>query len=417
MVDRSSGRDDPFRNVRCTLVVALVLVLLMAVAAPSGRASGVSSRIGTAPIRPDANGTVCNGEEETVGHLSVGVSGCQAVFAVGYDANYTYYYNSTNLTLNTTSQYNLTFALSWIAEITPEGQVVRVATPLDPFAAGTGPFSAAAGGDGGPPASANSIVVGDFEDMNVTNASGPWSPNETAPGAVSSWNVSSSPVGTAWMIGSFSLQNVSANSSASPIGNASYSVEFSVFFEGWPWASPADHLGFVLSTLGASGSHFSFNATSSSLAESWNLTNRTFVRMVFGPSAFVNATTTFPETPAVASVGEQVGLFSAASYDRDAQVLVSFGGVTGGFWNVTYDPWVVFFPTAVVSPPPPPIHLSSGVPSWVWVAVAMVAVTAGLAGIFGFTLRDLYLHREGRRLVDGMRRAISDAPKPPNRGG
>jgi len=403
MIDRSSESGRRFRKVRLALSVVLVLAVLATVAVPSGTGSRVPWRTSAGPI-PLSDQKVCNGPEWGTGHIRVGVSGCQAVFDVGWVKNYTYWFNTTNLTWNSSSPYNISFALSWIAEITPADQVVRVGSPLDPFAAvdygnwTVGPW-------------------GQLNAFNVTNASGAWNPNATWSGTSTPWNVSSSPVNTSWIIVSFELQNASTNRSTSPVGNASYSAEFSVFIGGWPWASASDHLGFDLEALGALGSHFSFNSTSRTLGESWNATNHTLVSLVFGPSANVNETSAFPETPTTASVSEQVGLFPAASYDRDAQALVSFGGVAGGYWNVTYDPWVVFSTTGSERPPSPQVPPSTGFPAWAWVAVATVATLVTFAGIASVVLRDIRLHREGQQLVEGMRRAIGQAPRPPNRGG
>lgn len=403
MIDRSSESGPRCRKGRLALAVVLALVVMAAVAVPIGTASAAPRRAATGPI-PLSDQKVCNGPEWGTGHIRVGVSGCQAVFDVGWAKNYTYWFNTTNLTLNTSSPYNISFALSWIAEVTPAGQVVRVGSPLDPFAAvDYGNWT------GGP--------WGQLNAFNVTNASGAWNPNATWSGSRTPWNVSSSPVNTSWIIVSFELQNASTNGTTSTVDNPSYSVEFSVFIGGWPWASTADHLGFDLEALGALGSHFSFNSTARTLGESWNVTNQTFVSMVFGSSANVNETSNFPETPTTASVSEQAGVFPATSYDREAQVLVSFGGVAGGYWNVTYDPWVVFSPTTTVVPPGPMVPASNGFPAWTWVAVAAVATLALFAGIGGIVLRDLRLHREGQQLVDGMRRAIAQVPRPPNRGG
>jgi hypothetical protein len=245
--------------------------------------------------------------------------------------------------------------------------------------------------------------------LNVANASGQWAPNDTWYGGGPQWNVSSVTIGTSVFRLGVQL-NVSQFSAANSTENASSSVKFDVGVSGWPWASSTDQLGFVLASLGAWGSHFSYNASSGTLADQWNATNRTFLSVVFGGAAGV----TYPSGPgAVASVEEQAGLFAAGMPDRQAVVLVAFGGVAGNYSQIAYDPWVVFsleLPNSHMSTPP-----ASG-PSWLWPAGAVVAVAIVLVvGLTGRVVRELRLRREGEELVRGMRAAIREEPESPGR--
>jgi hypothetical protein len=347
-------------------------------------------------VRGDAS---CSGGQWQTTHLLVATSGCQAIFSVMYAQNFNNW--------NASQSYNFSFEIPWIAEVTPAGGLVRLASPLAPTADNT------------------TVMIGPHEvnlsvtqTLNVTSASGLWSPNNTWAGTGTQWHVGNSSLGTATMSVVFHMFNVTANASANPTRNASYQVKFDLGIGGWPWAAAGDSLGLGLESLGAGGSHFAYNQSSRTLADSWNSTDAVFVNLVFGGTA--NAT--YPSGPALAaSVNGQVGLFYAASPDREAVTLLTFGGVPGNYTSLVYDPWVVFagassHTTVPVSPAPSLYPFSFGGSS-IWLGVALGLVVVGTAGaVVTFrVLRGARLRREGEELVDGMRRAISDSPGIGNR--
>ena len=340
---------------------------------------------------------VCNGADWRTTHLAVFLSGCQAIFAVQYAENF-------SQPGNLTDQYNFSFAIPWIAEITPAGDLVRMASALEPVAATTNLTRLP-----------EEVVLSSLETLNVTNASGSWNPNDTLWGSGTPWTVSNQTVGNATVGLSFYLLNTTVDSGANVTENTSLAVQFDFTVGEWPWASSADLLAFGLDSLGAGGSHFVFNRTSRALEEQWNSTNATFVSLVFGTSANVS----YPDGELGRStVTEQAGEYEAGTPGRESVVLATFGAVTGGYSFLVYDPWVVFSPGSTgTSPPPPVASAPSGWPGWVAVALALLAAAGGMGGIGTVVLRDARLRSEGRALVRDMRTEISPTsePRPPPR--
>ena len=384
-------RRRPTIGVLGAVAVALGMVLIAglivpslgrpAVPGPSADRSGASSDL------------LCNGVNWRTTHLAVFLNGCQAVFGVQYAENFSQAPNSTN-------QYNFSFAIPWIAEVTPEGALVRLANGLAPVAAMANLTHLP-----------GEVVLTSFETLNVTNASGNWNPNDTGFGTGAPWNISKSTVGNTTVGLNFYLFNAGANSGANLTENTSLSVEFDFTVGPWPWASSTDLLGFGLDSTGAGGSHFVFNQFSRTLQEEWNSTNRTFASLVFGTVATVEYPT---DQLSRATVTEQAGVYDAGTPGRESVVLTTFGAVTGGYSFLVYDPWVVFSPGT--SPPPPVLTPSpSGWPAWVAVSLALVAAVGVLSGLATIVLQDLRLRSEGAALVREMRRAISEPSEPPTR--
>jgi len=350
-----------------------------AVPGPSADRSGVSGNFS------------CNGVDWRTTHLAVYLNGCQAVFVVQYAENF-------SQPENTTNQYNFSFAIPWIAEITPEGSLVRLANGLAPVAAMANLTSLP-----------GEVVLTSFETLNVTNASGNWNPNDTGFGSGAPWNISSSTVGNTTVGLNFYLFNPGAGSDTNLTENTSLSVRFDFTVGPWPWANSTDLLAFGLDSLGAGGSHFVFNQSSRTLQEEWNSTNRTFASLVFGTVANVS----YPNDQlGRATVTEQAGMYDAGTPGRESVILTTFGAVTGGYSFLVYDPWVVFSPVAT---PPPPPSSSTGWPAWVALSLGLVAAVAGLSVIGMIVARDWRLRREGEELVRDMRRTISTEPNPPGR--
>lgn len=376
---------------RLFLVTALAAVLvtgaLVVVARESPREGSLARE--TAGVHPALN---CTGVGWLTTHLWVNLSACQAGFLVVYAQNFSNW--------NSSESYNYSFWIDWIAEFTPAGQLVRVASPLNPFAAKAN--VSVAGTD---------INLTARYEMNVTNATGSWTPDDTWAGSGPQWNVSNASVGTALLTVEFHLKNAPVNASANATYNASLAVKFDVGIEGWPWASAGDLLGFDLSSLGAGGSHFSFDSTNHTMLEQWNKTNQTFASLVFGTQA--NAT--YPSsTTARSTVGEQVGLFYAASPARESITLVTFGGIAGNYSYVSYDPWVVFSPGGgIIVPPSIGASGPSGTPPWLLLAAGVAAAVAGMSLLAAVVVRSASLRRKGMELVRDVREAISVEPTLP----
>jgi hypothetical protein len=383
----------PVRRRRSTVrvvsavAVALAVVLIVGLIVPSLGRPAVP--VPSADRSDASSDLLCNGVNWQTTHLAVYLSGCQAVFEVQYAENFSQPENSTN-------QYNFSFAIPWVAEITPQGALVRVAEGLAPVSAMAN-LTVLPG-----------VVLSSFETLNVTNASGNWNPNDTGFGTGAPWDLSNSTVGNTTVGLNFYLFNASADSGANMTENTSLSVEFDFTVGSWPWVSSTDLLGFGLDSLGAWGSHFVFNPSSRTLQEEWNSTNRTFASLVFGTAANVS----YPSDQIVpATVTEQAGVFDAGTPARESVVLATFGAVTGGYSFLVYDPWVVFSPGGTTIPPnlgPP--GPSGGIAAWVPVALALAAVTTGLALMGTYVIRASVLRREGAELIEGMREALSRVP-------
>ncbi|MGC2289331.1 MAG: hypothetical protein WA688_05680 [Thermoplasmata archaeon] len=368
------------------VMVALVLLAWTLGPTPT-RPSGMETSSGSSPA---TSGSVCGSYGWQTAHLSVATSGCQAVFDVTYAQNFNSW--------NASTQYNFSFEIPWIAEFSPGGSLVRVANPL-------APSSYTADVSRGP----QEVNISLIQDVNVTTASGNWTPNDTWAGAGPQWDIGNTTLGTTTVNTVFHLLNVSANASSNTTENTSYEVKFDVDVTGWPWAAPTDLLGVGIGSLGAGGAHFNFNQSTRTLAESWNGNNRTFASLVFGGTANVS----YPSAPVGhAVVSDQVGLFYAASANRESMTLLTFGGVAGSYSSVSYDPWVVFSPSLVLVIIPPP---NAGPSAWFDAVIGLVTAVVAVSAIVSVFERQRRLRREGEELVEGMRRAISEGPNRPNR--
>jgi hypothetical protein len=376
------------------LLVAVLSVLFVGSALIPGPSVAGGSRGSTVPTRV-SNDLLCNGGQWNTTHLEVWASGCQAVFGVVWAQNFS--------SMNSTNQYNFSFNIGWIVEFTPSGQLVRAASPLDPY-------GATANATVGP----HEVNLTSITHMNVTNASGKWTPGDAFYGPGPQWNVSTTPVGVTELTVVFHLLNVAPGGSSNVTGNASLAVKFDIGIASWPWVSSTDLLGLEIGSLGAVGSHFAFNQSSRTLAENWNTSNTTFASLIFGAGAMAS----YPnQTSAPASVVEQVGLFGAATAAREAVALVNFAGIPGNYSYVSYDPWVVFSPsgTTVVPPGHRPSSGGMAVPAWLVTALGVLAAVAGMTFLAVHVARSSVLRKEGLELVREMRNAISDRGRPPPR--
>ena len=370
------------------VVVVMLIVGLMLSVHPSVVRNSTEGAGSTASLRDAA----CNSAQWQTTHLALWASSCQATFGLAYAQNVSDW--------NTSHMDNFTFFVSWIAEFTPEGQIVRAASPLTPAAGVTNITFAGQG-----------INVATWMLLNVSNASGNWTVNDTGWGSGPSWNVSGN---TAWYAQAgiiFHLENSSANSTVGGVQNPSLSAEFDLTVIHWPWFSSEDRLGIELDSLGDPGTHFSFNNSTHSISEGWDQNNATFVTLILGGQANVTYST---GVSLPSPVDEQVGLFDVGTPDRAATSLLTFEGpqgYPGGYERVIYDPWILFSPSTVPSHSVAP---SAGGSSWAVVLLGFTGWAAAMAGIVVRVARNEQLHREGTALLTEMRATVeppSTAPK------
>ena len=373
-------------NLRTAWFVAAAALLVLALLLTASVPSPFHATERLSELRPMVPGDVCQAESWQATHLQVSTGGCQAVFTVTYAQNFSYSTSS--------GSYNFSFSVPWVAEINSSGGLVRLASPLSPSF-----------WTGGATSSGSEVNISLNQTLNVTEASGNWTPNDTWAGSGAQWSVNNSVVGTAIFFVTFHLLNVTADQSASQAKNASYSVKFDVWVAHWPWASPSDRLGIGFQALGANNSHFEYNSSNQSLSEVWNSNNQSFVSLVFGPAA--TAYTTAGQ-PSPVSVGAQTGIFPAGTPGRESVALLTFDGA-GGSYTLTYDPWVEFAPglgTVIVPPRYSPI--TSLISDTVVAGALAICAIAVVVAVRGRRLR-----LEGQELVKGIDRIISDDTRPP----
>lgn len=383
-------------NVAVARVVVLALFMIT-VGVSTGSLSKRAVGVGLSDINPPFPavhpGVIdCHGGTWTSGNLTLGSNGCQALFSLMYALTQHFDQNFSS------EQYNFSFAIPWVAEIAPNGSLVRLASPLDPLSDVTTVTSG--------PLGVNVSVV---EVANVTSASGNWTPDSTWAGSGPQWNTSGGTIGTTDVSVVFHLSNASGGSVANLSGNDSYTLKFDFGVDGWPWASQSDRLGFGIDSLAAGGAHFSYNLTTKAIDEEWNSTGKTYASLLFGSNASVRATSALPRT---ISVTQQVGLFYAASADRRAVVLLTFETGMGNYTNLSYDPWVVFTtngPFAQAIRPP------LGYPPLTAVSVAVIASVAAVSATVGLCWNGRRLHAEGEDLIASMKRTAAEDGQRSNR--
>jgi|GEM_PF-2374994 len=322
----------------------------------------------------------CHDVQWISGHIEVDAS-CQAAFSVNYAENFS------NWALGS---YNFSFDISAVTEVNAAGHIVRLGDAGNPVSATPSSVQS----QGGVNVSVNEI-------MNVTSATGNWTPSDAwSLWNGTNWSIGDTPIGTASLNVTFHLTSESLQANNSP--NDSYTVKFDVVVSNWPWASSTDALGFELNSLGAGGSHFSYNQTNSTLIESWNETNRTFVSLEFGGVAGVS----YPDrTTATSGTNISTQLFYAASPNREAVALVTFRGATGNYTTVDYDPLLAFVAT------PPGAPQSSGILT-TWVPLPYLVGSIAIVGLFtsiGATcVHRRRLRREGTELVAKIERITAE---------
>ncbi|HYK93128.1 MAG TPA: hypothetical protein VEY07_03695 [Thermoplasmata archaeon] len=382
--DTTATRERGSRWLRVPAIafaLAVSSVLMFSLLVPMTQAGG--------QVRPATfRASDCNNINWNTEHLAVGSNGCQEVFSVIYAENFSNW--------NASRSYNFSFSIDYVAEVDSANHLVRLANAIGPVSA----QSSITPGRG-------QVDLSVVESLNATSAVGNWTPRDAwnLSGNLS-WTQGSASLGTPTLSVVFHLQNSSAPGNGS---TTSYQVKFDVGVSGWPWASRNDHLGFMMSSLAAWGSHFTYDAASGALAETWNSTNVSYASVGFGPQARATLVGGLG-TNATTSIA--TGLFWAASPDREAVSLVTFNGTAGGYTAINYDPVVAFVPG--LSPVPPVNHAAS-VSWWPYIVGGVVALTvAVIASIL--LVRGRRLRREGTAIVGEIHRILGDEPEPPRRG-
>ncbi len=315
------------------VAVALALAVLGAVAPIASAGPPRPSRTG--PIPATACATTYGWQTE---NLTLGLGSQQATFEGQYGAEYIP--GDTNLS---DLGYNFSYTLRNLAEITPSGDVDRVASLLAPFAGSVCSENSTTG----------PVLVGTYS-TNVTSGSGPWAPVVSNFGAPTSANASSTPPNGTW--GTTTVRFVwHLGPPPSTSASTPYRLKFDLDVGGWPWQNRSDHLGALFTGLAAWGAHFEFvrsgnlsnallqvpNGTTATNGSGWQLG----LQLGSNASSSTNGTLGPP-----LNVSEDVGLYAGGTaYDREADLAVNFTGA-GGYSNLSYDPWLLFDPLGLHPP-------------------------------------------------------------------
>ncbi len=345
------------------ILAVLVVVVSLSPLLPSLSEPSVSD-----PVGFTTSSSFCTGFYSIAApHIALSASACQAAFEViaasGFDK------------LNPIDPVYLSFAIPAIAEIDASGNLVRAAFPSHPNI-GWVNQTRWAGGDN---------VSGEWV-MDVANASGVWSPNES-----SNWSIGTGTVGSAIASVVFHITNTSGNASLNDSSLVSFGIKFDFNILSWPWESSLDSLGMSLSAAESKGSHFVYQAANDSLVEFDNASGRALVRLTFGPNATISPVSGGNGS---ASTETQVGVYPDATNSQSALALVEFVGVAGGYSTLHYDPRVILS----ISIP------AIGFSVWYWYAIA----TMGGVAIGSLALVSLQrsTRRQAEQLVDDMRRIM-----------
>ncbi len=255
----------------------------------------------------------------------------------------------TSLEKNST---NVSVSVLGIAEVTPNGTVVAVASLSNEQIGWNASWVNGSGG---------TLQVNLTGTAPVGSANGPW-------------NASELPEQDGGGAGAVAVRLVfhltRGNATLSP-----WTVTFDVGAVGWPWVAASDRLGVVLSlhSIGSS----SLQSGSDDVEEHANATGSLIATLSWGPSASVTYANGTNATAHVSS-----GL-SVSSDDQDTHVRLLFEGVAGGYPSLFYDPSVTMNPAATVGSGAPP---GTGFLGLSGIVGGLVGVGAGIAvvGVLGW---------------------------------
>jgi hypothetical protein len=283
-------------------------------------------------------------------------------------------YSALNASTGFLNVGNSTFTVGPIAEVTPAGAVVALATP---GFQGFGSVTVVPTPD--------EVNVTDNITGNVSNAVGLNSSSGLPNGQVPLWTPADAPGGgggTSWGRGTQVLGSTAIrvefhfeNDSSS----ASSRVEFVVTVSGWPWVSPGDALGLEVSTAAVAGAHLQYTASNDTITQRLDSNESVVSSIIFGATANVSG-----KVYSTLTVTDQVGLLPSGSAPVEAFALLTFQGL-GGYTNLTYDPWVVFGTVAGSTVVTPPILVGGA--ELPLVAVGAISLGAVLLGVVAYRTR------------------------------
>jgi len=326
-------------------------------------------------------GLNCGGLGWQGGNLSLGASGCQAIFGGQYGAWVPHGGYWTN------GSYNFSYSVPYVAEINSVGSLVAIANFLAPYDASVVYLNTTVG------ATQETDLVA-YYSANVTSASGRWDVNDTWGGSGPGWTNGSAVLGVAQMTLVWHVQTDPHNA----VVNGTYRLKLDISIASWAWQDPADHLGVQFGGLAPEGSQFQYNESNRTLSEYWipatsgggntsstgHSIGQWFFGLSFGSRAVVHAADGVTED---AAVEMSTILYNGGTVNRSAVVLLTFNGTAGNYSSVEYDPWLLFAtgpppqgggpgPGAGGTAPSPPYFLGVVGVLGVGAAVAVLAVVA-----------------------------------------
>jgi len=279
-----------------------------------------------------------------------------------------------SLTRNTTgsnpaTRYNLSSSLDGIAEISSGGSVVQYSNLSGNS---TQVMSIVVNRSGG------YSRLGFEAAVNVTSASGSWTPSAILGGEVKQ---DGPVIGTVVVQLVFVLQISPANTSA---------LKFDVGVSGWPWVGSTDHLGLVFGTVAELGAHLVWERGSQNLTEALNSGGGPFAGLRLGQFANTSGSGGGAST---VNVSSDAGFYSVGTPSRGAYLLVNFTGVNEEYASLHYDPWIIFAVPVVPSG-------ASALFDWgIVVAIVAGSAAAMLLGVAGFRARRIAPEAEMRSMA------------------
>lgn len=232
--------------------------------------------------------------------------------------------------------------LTGVAELTPSGNVTTYASFGGQYA--NWGFSSLQG--------PNATMIWMNATLHVFGASGSWESSDD----VSEYSDAN---GTARVVLTFYL-----NGSSSPDPAA---VRFTVNVTKWPWANASDSLGFGFVAVAVAGSRIVPGTVPNSLDEVSVTNHSTLATLSWASNATVRYRAGAGDT-------SSVGTYQAfAANGTNSTVHLRFGAVSGGYSDLSFDPWIRLNLTAfraILSPPLP-----------AWVFTTSTLETLGLATV------------------------------------
>lgn len=212
------------------------------------------------------------------------------------------------------SLINVSVAVTGLIEITPSGTIVAYA----PFEEGAQPWIFSwTNGSGG---------------VNVTLS-------RTAPVLAAEGNVAFGlPTEAGAAIGSTA---VTIGFHLAPEASATaWTVEFSLLSAHWGWVSANDTLGLIVGITSVGHADLAGRSAGGGVDEIIHHTQTAVASVTWAPSASV----TYPTQPPMAAT--VTSTFPSGPEGDSALALLQFGGVSGNYSQLSYDPTVVLYPTS-----------------------------------------------------------------------